>query len=169
MTAARLPRPVAWRIHPAEMARFAAEHKHCETLKCRQPITIVTWRWWRSASAGRVLIGGHFVCDTHGASFAQRHGIEIEPAAEREMRRLGEAEMAALTGKSRHCSSHACENPATCVFTVRYTGRGKPHTDEDLAWITMPDCSPPSSESASHRRRAPGDEETSHELDHDHR
>ena len=149
------------------MARFAAEHKHCETLKCRQPITIVTWRWWRLASAGRVLIGGHFVCDTHGASFAQRHGIEIEPAAEREIRRLGEAEMAALTGKSRHCSSHACENPATCVFTVRYTGRGKPHTDEDLA------CDHHAGLLAAQFgvsiAPAPGDEETSHELDHDHR
>jgi hypothetical protein len=74
-----LPCPVCWRIHPDDAARFAAEGKHCETRRCRNPIAMVTWRYWRSAAAGRVLVVEHLVCVQHGREFADRHGIEIEP------------------------------------------------------------------------------------------
>ncbi len=73
-------RPLAWRIHPGDAARFAAEGKHCETRRCREPVAIVTWRWWRSAAAGRVLVTERFACEEHGAAFAARHRIEIEPS-----------------------------------------------------------------------------------------
>jgi hypothetical protein len=69
-------RPVAWRIHPDDAARFAAERKHCEgrrgTSRCKDPIAIVTWRWYRSAEAGRVLVVERFLCDEHGQEFAAR-------------------------------------------------------------------------------------------------
>ncbi len=76
-------RPIAWRIHPDDAARFAAEGKHCGarrgTRRCQDPITVVTWRWFRSSAAGRALVVERFVCDEHGAEFAARHRIEIEP------------------------------------------------------------------------------------------
>jgi hypothetical protein len=78
---------VVWRIHADDAARFAAGGKHCETRRCRNPVTVVTWRYFRSAAAGRVLVAEHFVCDAHGAEFAQRHHVTIEPApAERSHR-----------------------------------------------------------------------------------
>jgi hypothetical protein len=78
MTSARR-RPIAWQIHPAAAAWFAAERKRCETRRCRNPVSVVTWRYWRSAEAGRVLAAEHFVCDEHGQEFAARHHIQIEP------------------------------------------------------------------------------------------
>lgn len=87
MSATPVPRPIAWRIHPDDAAEFAAKAKHSETRRCRNRISVVTWRYWRSAAAGRVLVSEHFVCDQHGQAFAARHGIEIEqPPAERSTR-----------------------------------------------------------------------------------
>jgi hypothetical protein len=80
--AAPVRRPVAWRITPAEIARFTAEGEHCETRRCPKPVAIVTWRWFRSRWAGRVLIAEHFTCEEHGQAFAQRHHITVEPAAD---------------------------------------------------------------------------------------
>jgi len=80
----KIRRPVAWRIHPDDAAEFAAGAKHCEARRgnrrCRDPIAVVTWRWFRSSAAGRVLVVERFVCDEHGAGFAARHRIEIDPA-----------------------------------------------------------------------------------------
>jgi hypothetical protein len=73
-------RPRAWRIHPDDVVKFAAERKHCETRRCRNPVAIVTWRFWRSAAAGRVLLAEHLACEQHAREFAARHHIEIEPA-----------------------------------------------------------------------------------------
>ena len=75
-------RPIAWRLHADDAARFAAERKHCETRRCRNPVSAVTWRWWRSAEAGRVLLTEHMVCDQHVREFASRHHLEIEPPPE---------------------------------------------------------------------------------------
>jgi len=74
--------PIAWRLHADDAARFAADRKHCETRRCRNPISAVTWRWWRSAEAGRVLLTEHMVCDQHAREFASRRHIEIEPPPE---------------------------------------------------------------------------------------
>jgi hypothetical protein len=79
MTPEPVPRPVAWRAHVADLAWFAAEGKRCETRRCRNPVAVVTWRWFRSAAAGRVLVVEHFACDDHGQGFADRHHIQIEP------------------------------------------------------------------------------------------
>jgi len=68
-------RPLTWAIHPDDVARFAAEGKHCETRHCRNPVAVVTWRFWRSASAGRVLLSEHLVCAGHGRAFAARHHL----------------------------------------------------------------------------------------------
>jgi hypothetical protein len=84
-----VPWPVAWRIHPDDAARFAAEGEHCDRRRCREPIIICTWRYWRSSAAGRVLVAEHFVCVEHGREFAGRHGIDLEPeppAPERSLR-----------------------------------------------------------------------------------
>ena len=75
--------PAARQIHPDDMARFYAEGKHCEIRRprtCRRPVTVLTWRWWHSAAAGRVLVAEHFVCTEHGQEFARRYSITIEPA-----------------------------------------------------------------------------------------
>jgi hypothetical protein len=71
-------RPLAWRLHPADIARGTGEGQHCETRRCRNPVAVVTWRWWRSTAAGRVLVAEHVVCYEHGQAFASRHHIEIE-------------------------------------------------------------------------------------------
>ena len=77
-------RPIAWRIHPDDVGPgHSGEGKHCETRRCRNPVAVVTWRWWRSAEAGRVLLAEHVVCDQHGQEFAARHHIEIEPPPDR--------------------------------------------------------------------------------------
>jgi hypothetical protein len=72
-------RPIAWRIHPADAARDTAAGKYCETRRCHDQVAVVTWRWWRSTEAGRVLLTEHVVCDRHGQEFATRHHTEIEP------------------------------------------------------------------------------------------
>ena len=72
-------RPIAWRLHPADIARGTGEGEHCQTPHCRKPISVVTWRWWRSSAAGRVLLAEHFRCDQHGEEFAARYRITIEP------------------------------------------------------------------------------------------
>jgi hypothetical protein len=73
-------RPMVWEIHPDDVVKFAAERKHCETRRCRNPVAIVTWRFWRSAEAGRVLLTEHLACKEHGQAFARRHHITVEPA-----------------------------------------------------------------------------------------
>lgn len=74
-----VPRPVAWTMHPADAAEFAADSHHCETRRCRSPAVIVTWRWWRSAEVGRILLAEHFACLEHGRQFTERHRTEVEP------------------------------------------------------------------------------------------
>lgn len=39
--------------------------RDAQTQRCHEPITVCTWRWWRSSEAGKVLIAGHFRCDQH--------------------------------------------------------------------------------------------------------
>ena len=133
MAAGPVSRPQAWRIRPSEAARFAAEGKRCETRKCREPVAIVTWRWWRSAAAGRVLVSEHQVCEQHGTEFAARHHIGVDPAGEVEARRLGDADLAALPPGGRRCEWPGCGITATWIFSERYTVHGKPKSDEDLS------------------------------------
>jgi hypothetical protein len=71
---------VAWRVHPDDAARFAERGEHCDARRCREAAVIVTWRYFRSAAAGRVLVAEHFVCVRHSEEFAGRHQIEVEPA-----------------------------------------------------------------------------------------
>jgi len=124
-------RPYAYYLHPAEVARFAADKKHCETRRCRNPVTVCTWRWWRSSEAGRALLSEHLVCTEHGTGFAERHHIELDPPSTREARRLTGAETASLTAEGKHCDARGCENSPTCIFTERYTVHGEPRADED--------------------------------------
>ena len=83
--------------------------------------------------AGRVLLSEHLVCERHGADFAARHHIGIDPAGEVGVRRLRDAERAALWVNARHCAWLACKIAATWVFTEAYTLRGEPRADEDLS------------------------------------
>jgi hypothetical protein len=89
-----VPGPVAWRLHPDDAARAAAGGKHCEARRCPNPTAVVTWRYWRSAAAGRVLVAEHEVCDEHGQEFAARHHIEIEPPPPEPSRHSSPAENA---------------------------------------------------------------------------
>jgi hypothetical protein len=77
---APVPGPLAWRVHSADAAQFAAEGQHCQVRRCRNPVAVVTWRYFRSTAAGRVLVAEHFVCVEHGQEFADRHHVEIEPS-----------------------------------------------------------------------------------------
>jgi hypothetical protein len=76
-------RPIARQVHPDDLARFFAQGRHCEARRgnrrCQDPITVVSWRWFRSAAAGRVIVAERFLCTEHGQDFARRHRIEIEP------------------------------------------------------------------------------------------
>jgi hypothetical protein len=74
-----LPPPLAWHLHPDDVAQFAAEGKYCEHRGCQNPQSINTWRYFWSKSAGRVLLAEHQVCDQHGLEFAARHHLEIQP------------------------------------------------------------------------------------------
>ena len=133
MAAGLVGRPQAWRIRPSEAARFAAEGKHCETRKCRGLPAIVTWRWWRSAAAGRVLVSENLVCERHGTEFAARHRIGVDPAGEAEARHLSDAEMLAFWAGHRHCDWPACQIAATWIFTESYSVHGEPRSDQDLS------------------------------------
>jgi hypothetical protein len=128
-----VPRPRAWRIRQTEIARFAAAGKRCETRKCREPVTIVTWRWWRSAAASCVLLSEREVCERHGTGFAAQHHIGVDPAGEIVARHPSDAGMAALEAEARHCDWPACGVVATWIFTESYTVRGEPRADEDLS------------------------------------
>jgi hypothetical protein len=79
----KVPRPVAWTMPAADAAECAARGEHCQVRRCRNAIAVVTWRWWRSAEVGRVLLAEHFVCRYHGQEFAERHHIEVEPPPDR--------------------------------------------------------------------------------------
>jgi hypothetical protein len=76
----KVPRPVAWTMPPADTAECSAKGEHCQARRCRNPVAIVTWRWWRSTEVGRVLVAEHFVCVQHGQEFAGRHHIQVEAA-----------------------------------------------------------------------------------------
>jgi hypothetical protein len=84
------PGPAAWRLHPDDAAQLAAERQHCEARRCRNPVAVTTWRYYRWQ--GQVLVAEHLVCDEHGQEFARRYRVTIEPApAERVLgdRRVG--------------------------------------------------------------------------------
>jgi hypothetical protein len=78
-----VPRPLAWTLHAADAAELAARGEHCQARTCRKPVVIVTWRWWRSTEVARILLAEHFTCLEHGQQFADRHHVQVEPAAER--------------------------------------------------------------------------------------
>jgi hypothetical protein len=79
----KVPPPIAWTLHPADAAEIAARGEHCQVRRCRNAVSVVTWRWWRSAEVARILLAEHFVCTEHGQKFAGRHHIQIEPPSER--------------------------------------------------------------------------------------
>jgi len=76
---AEVPRPIAWTVHAADAAELADRGERCQVRRCRNPVTVVTWRWWRSTEVARVLLAEHLVCTDHGQKFAERHHIEVEP------------------------------------------------------------------------------------------
>src|SRR5690242_2913063 len=76
----KVRRPIAWRIHPDDITQFTAERKHCGNRRCHDPVSIVTWRFWRSTEAARVLLAEHLACERHGQEFAARHRIPVGPA-----------------------------------------------------------------------------------------
>jgi hypothetical protein len=128
-----VPRPQAWRIRQTEVGRLAADSRHCETRKCREPVVIVTRRWWRAADVGRVLLAEHLVCERHGAEFAARYHIGVDPAGEVAARHLSDVEMLAFWVDNRHCDWPACKIAATWIFTETFTVRGEPRSDQDLS------------------------------------
>jgi hypothetical protein len=85
----KVPRPIAWTLHPADAAEIADKGEHCQVRRCRNAVAVVTWRWWRSAEVARILLAEHFTCLEHGQQFAQRHHIQIEPPSERPRARAG--------------------------------------------------------------------------------
>ena len=78
---AKVRRPLAWRIHPDDAGKIiGGRGQYCETRRCHDQAVIVTWRWWKSTEAARVLLTEHIVCEKHGTRFAERHHITIRPA-----------------------------------------------------------------------------------------
>ena len=130
---ATVPRPQAWRIRPAEVARLTADGTHCETRKCREPVVIVTRRSWRAADVGRVLLAEHLVCERHGTGFAARHHIGVDPPGEVAARHLSDAGMVTFEADARYCDWPGCRIAATWIFTESYTVHGEPRADEHLS------------------------------------
>lgn len=87
MSTATLRAPAAWKIHETDVVRFGEQGQHCDHPRCREAVTVVTWRRWQSAEAGRELLAEHFVCTEHGQDFARRHHLEVEAAPDRPSRR----------------------------------------------------------------------------------
>ena len=127
MAAGPVSRPRTWRLLPDEAALVAAYGYRCEIGRCREPVTLVTWRPWQSPVAGMVRASERFVCDQHGARFEQRPS-RINPPPEREARRLSETERAGAF----HCYAPGCPGLASVVFTERYAKRGFRQADEEL-------------------------------------
>jgi hypothetical protein len=128
-----VPRPQAWRIRQAEVARLVSRGEHCETRRCAAPAVIVTRRWWRAADVGRVLLAEHLTCERHGTEFAARHRIGVDPAGEVTARRLSHVEMLAFWVEHRHCDWPACKIAATWIFIETFTVRGAARSDQDLS------------------------------------
>ena len=132
MMPGRPPMPTeAWRLHPADAAISAGRGWHCETRGCREPAVIVTQRDY--TYHGRVRYIEYFVCDEHGAAFARRHHIEVDPVSEREARRLTEPEMAEFAADGAHCDAPACLRSATWIFLESYLRRGQREVLERLS------------------------------------
>ena len=127
------PRPWARQLHSDELAALGAAH--CETRRCRNPVAVTTWRYWRSSElGGQVLLAEHFVCREHGADFAARHSIPVDPAAEVEVRRLSTEEAAQFAAEGRHCHWYgSCPNSVTWIFNQSYAVRGEPRVAVDLS------------------------------------
>ena len=128
----RAPHPTeAWRMHPADVAEFAERGWHCETRGCRAPAVIVTQRDYRYH--GRVRYIEHFMCEAHGAAFARRHHVDVDPVSEREARRLSGPEIAEFAADGAHCDAPGCQREATCIFLEYYIRRGQREVLERLS------------------------------------
>jgi len=69
--------PRARRLAAGEITALTRLGEHCDTRRCRQPVAIVTWWWFRRH--GQMRISERFICEDHGQEFARRHHLEIEP------------------------------------------------------------------------------------------
>lgn len=76
----RLPSPPAARYAPhRDLKKLAAAgERHGNAPRCRQPIEVVTRRWFRRDGIARV--SERFWCAQHGQEKAERWGITIAPA-----------------------------------------------------------------------------------------
>jgi hypothetical protein len=153
---AKVPRPIAWTLHPADVAECAVRGEHCHVRRCSNAAVVVTWRWWRSAEVARILLAEHVVCTEHGQEFAGRHHIQIEPARDRprvsaghvfpgdllaEFLERGEetgprarlevmttGQIGICTATGSHCGFQRCLAPVRYLSSLRYTTRsGREH------------------------------------------
>ena len=103
-----VPRPLAWTLHAADAAEFAARGERCQVRRCRNAVAVVTWRWWRSAGVGRVLLAKHFTCAQHGSSSP----AAITSRSSRPPTGLGPADGTCSPGISSPSSSNAARRQA---------------------------------------------------------
>jgi hypothetical protein len=153
---AEVPRPIAWTLHPADAAEIAGKGEHCQVRRCRNAVSVVTWRWWRSTEVARILLAEHFICTEHGQKFADRHYIQVEPPSEQPRARArrvfpgdllaeflerGEEtgprarlevmtarQIAVCAGSGCHCGFPRCLAPVSYLSSLRYATRaGREH------------------------------------------
>ncbi len=142
----------ARRLHPVEVADMAAEGQHCDTRRCREPVTV--YAWYRRAEAGSPEPLGHerFMCTAHGEAFAARHRLVLEdapPGAEQHRMAPDSRPGATLASMSAvqireheehgwHCDRQRCQRPARYLAGLTYAVRGAPRTRHVAPFLCTP-------------------------------
>lgn len=138
-----LPDPWARRLRPEETAGQTEMGQRCQAPRCREPVTFYAWYFPRPRRTGVPVIGHErFLCGPHGAEFAARHHLIIEPAPAEpvehspgapvrnpgpplppSLERLDEAAIADHLSLGGRCNWwRRCDQPD--AYAVMYTTRG---------------------------------------------
>lgn len=140
------------RLHPVEAADMAATGQHCDTRRCREPVTIYAWYHRRVADLPEPLGHERFMCTAHGEAWAARRRLVIEdppPGSERHRSDPDPGPGVCLSGMSAgqireheemgwHCDHTQCLRPARYSASLRYAVRGEARTRHWAGFVCLP-------------------------------